>query len=195
MLTNRRLIARGFHDLERSTRFLQAEELSGIRQERLDAGFALSADPDQALVSLVRLLEKNPALADVINTGGDGWEALFRLLGASEALADFLLRRPEHLDILQTDIGPEPGRVPASRLRSSLLNAVGADPLSGQPVAPMAGKDAYTALRSTYRRHLAELAVRDLCAASPVDFMPEAGRELADLAAAALEAGLAVARA
>ncbi|UNK44679.1 bifunctional [glutamine synthetase] adenylyltransferase/[glutamine synthetase]-adenylyl-L-tyrosine phosphorylase [Arthrobacter sulfonylureivorans] len=195
MLTTRRLIARGFHDLERSTRFLQAKELSGVSQERLEAGFAVSADPDQALVTLVRLLEKNPSLAEVINTGGDGSEALFRLLGASEALGEFLLRRPEHLDVLDTDIGPEPGSVPASRLRTSMLQAVRADPLSDQPVASLSGKDAYIELRGTYRRHLAELAIRDLCAASPVDFMPTVGRELADLAAAALEAGLAVARA
>ena len=71
--------------------------------------------------------------------------------------------------------------------RTEILTAVGADPQSLQPVATMTGKDAYVALRSTYRRFLAELAVQDLLATDPVDFMPTVGRYLADLAAAAIE--------
>ncbi|MGF9662957.1 bifunctional [glutamine synthetase] adenylyltransferase/[glutamine synthetase]-adenylyl-L-tyrosine phosphorylase [Arthrobacter crystallopoietes] len=195
MSLNRQLIASGFKDLEKSTRFLAARELDGLDRDRLFEGFSQAADPDLALVSLVRLLERHPQLAELASADADTSEAMFRLLGASEALADFLLRRPEHLDVLRTKASPEPAAVPAARLRASLLESVGADPAADQPVARQSGKDAYSRLRSRYRRHLAELAIRDLCAASPVDFMPAAGRELADLAAAAIEAGLAVSRA
>ena len=40
-----------------------------------------------------------------------------------------------------------------------------------------------------------DLAVKDMCAADPLDFMPAVGAELADLAGAAIEAALAVSRA
>jgi glutamate-ammonia-ligase adenylyltransferase len=195
MSLNRQLIVTGFNDLEKANRFLAASELDGIDPQLLLEGFALSADPDLALLSLLRLLARSPQLADLVNGGERRSEALFRLLGASEALADFLLRRPEHLDVLNVRVSPEPGSVPAGQLRRSLLASVGADPEAAQPVAALTGVAAGTALRATYRRHLAELVIRDLGAASPEDFMPAVGRELADLAAAALEAGLAVSRA
>ncbi|NKX50176.1 bifunctional [glutamine synthetase] adenylyltransferase/[glutamine synthetase]-adenylyl-L-tyrosine phosphorylase, partial [Arthrobacter deserti] len=195
MSLNRQLIVRGFNDLEKANRFLAARELEGVDPQLLLEGFAVSADPDLALVSLVRLLGRSPQLAELVNGGEPRTEALFRLLGASEALAEFLLRRPEHLGVLDVRISAEPSGVPADQLRRSLLAAVGADPDAPQPVAAVTGAGACTALRATYRRHLTELAIRDLGAASPEDFMPTAGRELADLAAAALEAGLAVTRA
>ena len=62
-------------------------------------------------------------------------------------------------------------------------------------MAALSGQEAYAALRTAYRRGLVELAIKDLCAADPLDFMPAAGAELADLAGAALEAALAVSRA
>ena len=63
------------------------------------------------------------------------------------------------------------------------------------PWRALSGQEAYAALRTAYRRGLVELAIKDLCAADPLDFMPAAGAELADLAGAALEAALAVSRA
>ncbi len=126
--------------------------------------------------------------------GAERSEPMFRLLGASEALAEFLMRHPENLDVLEQRVGPEPRGRDAAGLRASLLEAVGADPQAAVPVAALEGQDAYVGLRTRYRRHLAELAIRDLCAASPEDFMPAAAAELADLAGAALEAALAVSR-
>ncbi|HEX3189077.1 MAG TPA: bifunctional [glutamine synthetase] adenylyltransferase/[glutamine synthetase]-adenylyl-L-tyrosine phosphorylase, partial [Streptosporangiaceae bacterium] len=81
-------------------------------------------------------------------------------------------------------------------LRAGLLRAVGADPgdpgpggLDG-PVA--AGQEPTAALAAAYRRRLLHLTARDLTSAVTVD---EVGEELADIAAAVLEAALAVARA
>ncbi|MCZ2402381.1 bifunctional [glutamine synthetase] adenylyltransferase/[glutamine synthetase]-adenylyl-L-tyrosine phosphorylase [Paenarthrobacter sp. Z7-10] len=191
----RKLIANGFADLEKSERFLRAPELAGIDEVRLFDGLAMAADPDLALQSLVRLLSQSPQLKELAGAGVERSEATYRLLGSSEALAEFLIRHPEHLDVLSERVGPEPRARSGAELRSSLLEAVGADPAAGTPVAALTGPDAYVALRSRYRRHLAQLAIRDLCAASPQDFLPEAGAELADLAGAALEAALAVSRA
>ncbi|WP_026819624.1 bifunctional [glutamine synthetase] adenylyltransferase/[glutamine synthetase]-adenylyl-L-tyrosine phosphorylase [Arthrobacter castelli] len=191
----RRLITAGFADLEKSARLLQAPELNGLEASRLFESLALSADPDQALLLLVRLLEKSPELAGLVNSGPDASEPLFRLLGASEALGEFLISHPENLDVLRAKVSPEPTGTSTEALRVSLLKAVRADPGQLMPVAAEVGQDAYQALRAQYRRHLTELAIRDLCAASPQDFFPIAARELADLAAAALDAALAVSRA
>lgn len=191
----RRLIALGSSDPDRAERFLAARELAGISEEVLLEGLAVAPDPDGALVALVRLLEKEPRLRETVEAGLSRSEPLFRLLGASEALGDFLIRHPEHLDVFDVVPSAEPQGADPVALRASLLRSVGADPSSGRPVARRTGADAWEALRVRYRRHLCELAIRDLGAASPTDFLPIAAAELADLAAGALEAGLAVARA
>lgn len=195
MSLNRELISRGFTDLEKSSRFLAAPELGDIPEDLLFAGLAQAANPDLALQSLVRLLAVQPELAELVRAPDTGAEALFRLLGASEALAEFLMRHPEHSDVVRVRTSAEPGRVSPEVLRSSLLEAVGANAAHSNPVASVTGEEAYRSLRTRYRRHLTELAIRDLSAASPTDFLPSVGQELADLAAAAVEAALAVARA
>ncbi|MDJ0318148.1 MULTISPECIES: bifunctional [glutamine synthetase] adenylyltransferase/[glutamine synthetase]-adenylyl-L-tyrosine phosphorylase [Arthrobacter] len=196
----RTLITRGFTDLETCERFLGFSELAGLDQGELLNALAVADNPDLALQSLVRLLSAVPESREKLNVvdpeSGElvSNEPLFRLLGASEALADFLMRHPEHLDVVDAVAVLEPVAVDAEVLRESLLRAVGADPASEMPTAELVGTDARIALRSQYRRHLCELTMRDLGAASPQSLMPMIGAELADLAAAAVEAALAVAR-
>ncbi|MEH0110113.1 bifunctional [glutamine synthetase] adenylyltransferase/[glutamine synthetase]-adenylyl-L-tyrosine phosphorylase [Tersicoccus sp. MR15.9] len=195
MSLTRQLISGGFADLEKSARFLDAPELKTVDRERLLADLAEAADPDLALQSLVRLLALRPHLRSVLDQPARATFPLFRLLGASEALAEFLMRRPEHLDVLTARLAPEPETVPAGRLRDALMAAVDADPEAETPVAGRTGPDAWVALRVAYRRLLTDLAIRDVCALDPLDFLPAVGAELADLAAAALDAALAVSRA
>ncbi|MGN6440673.1 MAG: bifunctional [glutamine synthetase] adenylyltransferase/[glutamine synthetase]-adenylyl-L-tyrosine phosphorylase [Arthrobacter sp.] len=191
----RRLIAAGFSDLEKGERFLAARELEGLDQDRLFAGLQLAASPDTALQSLVRLIEKHPQLRDLAAAEPEASEPMYRVLGASEALGEFLIRHPEHLEAFRVRASPEPLPADPGRLRATLLQSVGADPRAARPVASATGVDAYAALRTAYRRGLVDLAVKDLCAADPLDFLPAVGGELADLAAAAIEAALAVSRA
>ncbi|MGJ3192792.1 bifunctional [glutamine synthetase] adenylyltransferase/[glutamine synthetase]-adenylyl-L-tyrosine phosphorylase [Paenarthrobacter nitroguajacolicus] len=191
----RRLISAGFSDLEKGERFLAAPELEGVDQDALFAGLSMSASPDTALQSLVRLIEKNPGLKKLAATDQDTSEPMYRLLGASEALGEFLMRRPEHLDVFDVRVSPEPVQASSEELRALLLRSVKAEPGAQRPVAGITGLPAYAALRTAYRRGLTELAIKDLCAASPQDFMPAVGAELADLAGAAIEAALAVSRA
>jgi len=191
----RRLIAAGFSDLDKGERFLAARELEGLDQDALFAGLQLAANPDTALQSLVRLIEKHPELRKLAVADPESSEPLYRVLGASEALGEFLIRHPEHLDAFDVRVSPEPMPADAAALRTRLLQSVRADPKSARPVAALSGQEAYAALRTAYRRGLVELAIKDLCAADPLDFMPAAGAELADLAGAALEAALAVSRA
>ncbi|MHA7306452.1 bifunctional [glutamine synthetase] adenylyltransferase/[glutamine synthetase]-adenylyl-L-tyrosine phosphorylase [Arthrobacter sp. TMN-49] len=196
----RTLISRGFSDLEKCERFLGFAELADLDQKQLLDSLSVADNPDLALQSLVRLLSAVPESYDklrVLDQATGAWvsnEPLFRLLGASEAMADFLMRHPEHLDVVDAAPSPELVTVPAPLLRASLLRAVGADPASPMPTARLTGTPARIALRTAYRRHLCELAMRDLAAASPQAVMPLVGAELADLAAAALDAALAVAR-
>ena len=191
----RRLISAGFSDLEKAERFLAARELEGLDEDRLFAGLQMAASPDTALQSLVRLIEKHPGLRQLAGADPETSEALYRVLGASEALGEFLIRHPEHLDAFSVRPSPEPLQADPAQLRASLLSSVGADPRAARPVAAVTGTEAYVALRTAYRRGVVDLAVKDLCAADPLDFLPMAGRELADLAGAAIEAALAVSRA
>ena len=196
----RTLISRGFSDLKTCERFLGFTELADLDQAELLDALAVADNPDMALQSLVRLLSAVPAsrellsVTDPVSGATVSNVSLFRLLGASEALAEFLMRHPEHLDVVDPSVSSSPDAADGAALRASLLEAVGADPTSGRPVAQLSGTEARIALRTKYRRHLCELALRDLAAPSPLEAMPKVGAELADLAAAALEAALAVAR-
>ncbi|WP_461189837.1 bifunctional [glutamine synthetase] adenylyltransferase/[glutamine synthetase]-adenylyl-L-tyrosine phosphorylase [Arthrobacter sp. Z4-13] len=191
----RRLISAGFSDLEKAERFLAARELEGLDNDRLFAGLQMAASPDTALQSLVRLIEKHPDLRQLAGADPETSEPLYRVLGASEALGEFLIRHPEHLEAFSVRPSPEPLQANPAELRASLLSSVGADPRAARPVAAVTGAEAYAALRTAYRRGVVDLAVKDLCAADPLDFLPWAGGELADLAGAAIEAALAVSRA
>ncbi|MFC6257961.1 bifunctional glutamine-synthetase adenylyltransferase/deadenyltransferase, partial [Kocuria oceani] len=110
-----RLIKLGFADTANAQRWLGFPELAPVDQDRLLEGLALAASPDVALQLTVRLLEGSPQLAERINAGPEASETLFRLLGASEALGEFLLRRPEHLDLLAEPAAAEPEESPAEQ--------------------------------------------------------------------------------
>ncbi len=152
------------------------------------AALAAAADPDLALTGLARLAgaaNDPPALYQALRDEPDFRDRLTAVLGVSAGLADHLTRHPEDADELRGDIGrPEP-----AELRDQMLRAVGANPRLAEPVA--AGPEPVAALAAAYRRRLLHLTARDLTGAATVD---EVGEELADLAAAILEAALAVAR-
>ncbi|NKZ07643.1 bifunctional [glutamine synthetase] adenylyltransferase/[glutamine synthetase]-adenylyl-L-tyrosine phosphorylase [Actinomadura latina] len=186
-----RLARLGFTDAARAEWLLRdAERGTGSRpaDELLDA-LGGTADPDLALDGLLRLLasaeEKGVAgeLRAALAAEPGTRERLTAVLGVSAALGDHLARHPDHWRVLRD--GPPPEGDP----RAELLAAVGADPSADEPVA---GGDSLVALRVAYRRRLLALAGRDLIGAADV---AEVAAELADLAAAALEAGLAIARA
>jgi len=131
---------------------------------------------------------------------------IFAVLGHSTALLDEVVRRPELLaDLFDTSsaIG-----VDRSVIRASLLESVGADPHASVPVAgqvtygPASGGqtperiDGYVAsMRREYRRLILRIAATDLSHNEPLSVMPAVAAALADLASAALEAALAIARA
>ena len=187
----------GFADADRAERLL-SEDLA-LDPEGADtdllASLAAAADPDLALTTLARMPLSGDLLAALRADAGLR-SRLTAVLGASAALGDHLARHPEDWQVLS---GPDALRSPgAAELRADLLMAVGAKPGDPEPVADPAGAQGadpatapVTSLAAAYRRRLLHLAARDLTGAVTVD---ETAAELADLAAAALEAALAIAR-
>ena len=190
----RRLLAAGLLDVDRARRFLDAPELSGLDREALLDGLAMAGDPDQALLCLLRLVERHPELGELAQDR-QRHRPLFRLLGASEALADFLCSHPEHLGLLRRARSEEFVAADPAELREALLASVGADPSATTPVASGDVGEATDALRVAYRAALTDTALRDVCASDPLASVGPVAAELADLAAAAVDAALAVARA
>jgi len=146
-----------------------------------------TASPDAALTSLLALLRQSPAETDALLQNPDSAERLLRVLGASTGLAEFFARHPGELSVLARPIRALPA---AEDLIGDLLDAVQArDGFAG-----VVGEGAWVALRVRYRRRLAEIAAFDLEQDDPVAGVDRIADALADLAAAALEASLAVAR-
>ena len=225
------MVSAGFYDSGKSERWLEAPELASVDRVNLFAGLRYAPSPDTALPALVRLIEKHPPVAERANCG-EKQMGLFRLLGASQAVGDFLYRHPQTIDplfdtdtvrgetelvatehpetVLDTPEADTPNKTPEraqksplpqsaplnTSYRTRLLHAVGADPDAERPRArtELTGKDGYVALRVAYRAELAKIALIDVCSPDPVELMPTIGRHLADLAAAALEGALAIAR-
>jgi glutamate-ammonia-ligase adenylyltransferase len=183
----------GFVDAKRAERLLATPTLAPIvDDDEVLGALGASADPDLALLGLDRLLETatDPdRLIAELERDAVLRRRLFAVLGMSAGLADHLARHPDDWHGL-AQLGLPAPRPTAQDVRAELLEAVGADPASTEPVATVS--DAVDAMRAAYRRALMLLAARDL--ADSLDVGIVAG-ELADLAAAALEAGLAIARA
>jgi [glutamine synthetase] adenylyltransferase / [glutamine synthetase]-adenylyl-L-tyrosine phosphorylase len=195
----------GFADAARAERLLAdlggtdlASSEDGQTAETVLTALAAAADPDLALTGLARVFEATAepqALRQALRDEPDFGDRLTAVLGVSAGLADHLTRHPEDGQVLRGAISrPGPGE-----LHEEMLRAVGANPRLAEPVAgrePAGGRDqpllgATAALAAAYRRRLLQLAARDLTGVATVD---EVGQELADIAAAVLEAALAVAR-
>ncbi|MDJ0377651.1 bifunctional [glutamine synthetase] adenylyltransferase/[glutamine synthetase]-adenylyl-L-tyrosine phosphorylase [Cryobacterium sp. PH31-L1] len=148
---------------------------------------AATASPDAALVALVALLRQGSpelfALLQSATTAG----RLLKVLGASSGLTEFFLRHPVELSVLATPLAVLPS---LDDLVSDLLDSIGAT----EGFSQLVDDAAWIALRVRYRRRLAQLAAFDLEQADPVAGLDGVARTLSDLATAALEAALAVAR-
>ncbi|MFB9470969.1 bifunctional [glutamine synthetase] adenylyltransferase/[glutamine synthetase]-adenylyl-L-tyrosine phosphorylase [Nonomuraea salmonea] len=178
--TAARLAKLGFADGARAAQLIRQSpaDLDDI----LEALVAV-ADPDQALVSLTRLIEREPAVLGTLRHDEGLRNRLLAVLGVSAALGDHFVRHPSHVAMLAEDrLGDA---------RAELLRAVGAEPGESEPRAESGGHDALTALRVAYRGRLAHLAARDLTGRIGLQ---DVTSELSELAGAALEAALAVAR-
>ncbi|WP_265447071.1 bifunctional [glutamine synthetase] adenylyltransferase/[glutamine synthetase]-adenylyl-L-tyrosine phosphorylase [Flexivirga meconopsidis] len=147
------------------------------------ATMSRAASPDQALLGLVRLREVLPdaekgSFAALFADDPDGWARLVAVTGASAALTDRLVRHPgQWHDVAAARIASR------EELYAALTDAVG----------DRTGTEAYDALRVAYFRQLIQIAAVDLTG-DGIEQFPVIAEALSDLAGAALEAALRIAR-
>ncbi|PKQ18091.1 MAG: bifunctional glutamine-synthetase adenylyltransferase/deadenyltransferase [Actinobacteria bacterium HGW-Actinobacteria-8] len=193
-----RLLRAGVVDPDRALRLIaDIEKITGATIDDVPGALSYLADPDAGLLNLLRLAEsaqRHGILDDLVSLKETrAGAALGMLLGASVAMGDFLVRHPQFAADARrwdTSLPPE-----ATQARNELLAAVGANPDAAVPVATLMGEEAVGAMRVAYRRALANVAAVDVAAPNALAVLPEVAAALADLAGAALEAALAVARA
>lgn len=170
-----RLLRHGFTDPSAAERLLESAELSAVRNDPvLLEALGATADPDLALLGLVRLLEAQPdrELLDTVIAAKPLRDRLLGVLGASAALAEHLTRHPSDWQALVT-YEPRDLHPGVEEFERELAEAT--DPV---------------ALRVAYRRCLLSIAARDVCGTTD---LAETAAELADLATATLRAALAIA--
>ncbi|MFI7532082.1 bifunctional [glutamine synthetase] adenylyltransferase/[glutamine synthetase]-adenylyl-L-tyrosine phosphorylase [Streptosporangium sp. NPDC049376] len=189
-----RMARLGFADAARADRLFgelgtRAAREAGLLDPLLDSLVA-TADPDLALTSLNRLAERDEEAVEALTADPVLRARLLGVFGVSAALGDHVVRHPEHRHLL--DGARDLRRPAAPELRACLLRAVGADPADPEPRAAATGTETLVALRVAYRARLLCLAARDVLGQAS---LAEVAAELSDLAGAALEAALAVARA
>ncbi|MEV4038882.1 bifunctional [glutamine synthetase] adenylyltransferase/[glutamine synthetase]-adenylyl-L-tyrosine phosphorylase [Streptomyces umbrinus] len=176
-----RLLRHGFTDPSAAERLMESAELAPIRNDPvlLDA-LGATADPDLALLGLVRLVEAQDGhtaqreLLDTLIAAKPLRDRLLGVLGASAALGDHLARHP--LD-WQALVMYEPQDLHPGTAEFERGLAEASDPVT---------------LRVAYRRCLLSIAARDVCGTTDV---AQTAAELADLATATLRAALAIAQA
>jgi glutamate-ammonia-ligase adenylyltransferase len=174
-----RLLRHGFTDPSGAEQLLDTAGLTAVRNDPvlLDA-LGATADPDLALLGLVRLLEAQDGatarqeLLDTLIAAKPLRDRLLGVLGASAALGEHLARHPGDWRALVT-YEPRDLHPGVEEFERGLAGAT--DPVG---------------LRIAYRRCLLSIAARDVCGTVDV---AQTAAELADLATATLRAALRIA--
>ncbi len=194
------LIRAGLQDLDKARALfdqLKADDISDERCAELLSALAHACDPDMALsnfVDIVNAMQSSQRDLEHVIPDNDALKRLVTVLGVSDAMGKFMRFKPQLVEAAAVDNCNSHLFNHAQR-RARLLKAVGADP--DEPAMPVASKDlaeAATALRSSYRNQLAAIIAQDAVADDPTSIQPTISRELSDLADAALEGALAIAR-
>lgn len=150
------------------------------------ASLSITADPDQALVALLNLASAQPQKTKALLKKEDSARRLCLLLGASTALTDFLMRHPVQLEVFEKPTNLSTPEEYVNALKSAVEPVL-------KPGFELAS--AWNALRISYRHQLLKIAVFDLSQPDVQAGQPAVAAALADIAAAAIEAGLLIARA
>ena len=176
------LARRGFSDTRRAESLLDDPALTPLADARAEllAALARSADPDQALLGLVRLMEAGGSddLVTALRTDELARGRVIGALGISSALVDHLVAHPEQW----RDAVTAQEMTPEERTEALLAE-----------IADHGDLEPQDALRVAYRRQLLGIAARDVTSQDPVVVLPEIARALADLAGSALEGAVRIA--
>lgn len=168
--------------------------------------FSGCADPDQALRFLEQLKERSPDHLDAALAAPDAGARLIRLLGASAGLGDFFRRRPNELHCLSEHLMELPS---FDTMRAEMSDAVAAVMMADESASGVAAGEghpernnaaaenaehAVVELRIRYRRILARIAAFDLEQQDQLSGVDAIASSLADLAGAAIDVALALAK-
>ncbi len=172
-----RLAALGFADTAAAERLLTDDLGWDVLGEDAEIVAAVGAapDPDLAVAGLARL-GSDPRLRAALRADAGLRARLTSVLGTSAALADHLRRHPGDWQLLSSE--PADGH-----------SLDGTSPLVD--LGDLRGAEDPAVLRIAYKRALLRLAARDLTGAAAID---DVMADLADLAGAALQSALAIAR-
>ncbi|MCU0283926.1 MAG: bifunctional [glutamine synthetase] adenylyltransferase/[glutamine synthetase]-adenylyl-L-tyrosine phosphorylase [Candidatus Nanopelagicales bacterium] len=140
-------------------------------------------DPSAVLRTVLQLHERDPQQLPATAADPRAWRRFAQVTGVSQALAEHLVRHPEHLAILAEDAPPPDGE----DLRAQLV-ALGTE--HGR--APAGSNAAADALRVANRAALLRIAMADVVDGDPFE---RTAARLSDLADAVLDGALAAARA
>ena len=158
----------GFEELSESLSKLdQLVELIGDLGNAALNPLANSASPDRALDALLKLVEIDAKRLERLLNSPEQALRLCRLLGASDAMADFLIRNPKQLDCFDTE-----SKLP------EFFNLSSAD---------------RNQLRVTYRSHLIRIVDFDLSSPDPLSAYESVSSALTKLTDAALSAAMELA--
>lgn len=178
------LARRGFTDTRKAQTLLEDPALEPLVEESsvLLAGLSRAADPDGALLGLVRLLEaagpEHDPLVSALREDEAARDRIIGALGVSTALIDHLVAHPEHW----RDAVDAREMTPEERTEALIAEVAAQEDLEPQD-----------AMRVGYRRQLLGIVARDVTAADPVADLPLVGTALADLAGSALEIAVRIA--
>jgi glutamate-ammonia-ligase adenylyltransferase len=173
----------GFVDLDGTIAKLdELVSLVGDSGRSALASLSKSASPDQALDFLIVLSRDNKSAVKKLLGKEESSFRLCRFLGASSALADFVALNPVALK----EFEKEQKLASKSEYVQLLLSSI-AD-------ANLPFTNQVTNLRKAYRLELTKIAIFDVSSLEPTTVQPRVSLALAEIAAAALEAGLVIAR-
>ena len=192
----------GFDDPERVLRLLSDPAVADlitstdrIEEHGLAEALSRTDDPDAAALGIVRLMESvtrhrslSGEVSAALSAPGPARERVLAVLGASAALTDHLVAHPD-----QWRAAVDARDLDAGERTAALVGAV-EEALQARAQDPTA-TDPADVLRIAYREQLLGITALDVTTASPTDRFEATASALADLAAAALEAALVIARA
>jgi glutamate-ammonia-ligase adenylyltransferase len=166
----------GFIDLDQAQQKLaNLAAILGKAEAALLEPLGATQNPDQSLELIDRLSRENTAPIKTISEDSKALGRLCKILGASVGLYEFLTREPSSLDVFFS----QPKLPSSDQLLRALLDA----------------SHSVSAIRTAYRNQLLQIAIFDVTCSNPVAELGSVAKALADLASAAIEAGLSLAKA
>ena len=179
----------GFSELSQGRTSVELlARLAKISDEDAAQWYSHAADPSRAAVEFERLRGAHPKPVAPFLADEDTFARLIRVLGGSRGLAEFVQRLPGALKAIAQ---PVERLLSQEEARTTLCSAVKAK----DGVAALTGDEGRDALRISYREQLLAVASFDFDAQNPIVIVDAVAAALADLAGAAIEASLCVARA